>query len=79
MRKNAPALNAIKTKLNEISVKQEIPSTNNTGVCPLVKIEEKIQRVVNSMAQKMRSQSQPGCHYIEAINEFMGGATITKN
>jgi len=71
MRKNAPALHAIKTKLNEISAGQNAVA-KVSGVCPLIKIEEKIQRVINGIANKMRAQNQQGCHYIEAINEFMG-------
>ena len=76
LRKNAGTLNAIKTKLSEISIKHEISSTHSGSVCPLMKIEEKIQCVVNSVAKKMRSESQPGCHYIEAINEFMSVVTV---
>jgi glutamyl-tRNA reductase len=30
-----------------------------------------IQKVVNTVAVKMRTQHQPGCYYIEAINDFM--------
>ena len=74
MRKNAPALKEIKTKLNEISLQHEFLPVKSGGVCPLVKIEEKIQKVINSVALKMRSQNQPGCHFIEAINEFMSSA-----
>jgi glutamyl-tRNA reductase len=70
MRKNAPALNAIKNKLNQISADQQF-AARTPGVCPLVKIEVKIQRVINSIAAKMRSHNRQGCHYIEAINEFM--------
>jgi len=75
MRKNAPALHAIKTKLNELSAQQQ-SSAKSHAVCPLVKIEEKIQRVINNIANKMRSQNNGGCHYLEAINEFMAVATI---
>ncbi|BAU54981.1 glutamyl-tRNA reductase [Mucilaginibacter gotjawali] len=70
MRKNAPALKAIKTKLNQISAEQQF-AVKTAGVCPLVKIEVKIQRVINSIAAKMRAHNRQGCHYIEAINEFM--------
>ena len=38
--------------------------------------EEKIQKVINGMAIKMRNQHQPGCYYIEAINEFIATGTI---
>jgi glutamyl-tRNA reductase len=33
--------------------------------------EERIQRIINGMANKLRAQNQRGCHYIEAINEYI--------
>jgi glutamyl-tRNA reductase len=36
----------------------------------------KIQKVINGMAVKMRTQNQCGCNYIEAINEFIATGTI---
>jgi glutamyl-tRNA reductase len=33
--------------------------------------DQKIQRVLNGMASKMRRENQRGCYYIEAINEFI--------
>jgi glutamyl-tRNA reductase len=72
MRKNAPALNDIKAKLNEITYQHQLLLAKSGAVCPLVKIEEKIQRIVNCVAFKMRSEHQPGCHFIEAMNELMG-------
>lgn len=75
MRKHVPVLKAVKMKLKEIhtsslfvqpSPNQEILSTT---------ADEKIQRVINGMASKMRRQNQRGCHYIEAINEFIAGST----
>jgi glutamyl-tRNA reductase len=72
MRKNAPALNAIKTKLSEISKQhQALLLSGDETKCPFISFEQKIQRVVNGTASKMRSQNKGGCHYIEAINEFM--------
>ncbi len=70
MRKNAPALNAIKLKLNQIYLQQQL-SVVNQDFYPAIISEEKIQKVVNGMASKMRSHNNRGCHYIEAINEFM--------
>lgn len=69
MRRHVPVLKAVKTKLNEIH--------NNPLFIPLyqqhsaINTEEKIQRVINGMACKMRTQNQKGCSYIEAINEFI--------
>jgi glutamyl-tRNA reductase len=72
MRRHVPALRSIKSKLQEIQtfplynqLSQEIPSTTTTET------DKKIQRVINGMASKMRMQNQRGCHYIEAINEFL--------
>lgn len=56
MRKHVPVLKAMKTKLKEID------STH---------ADEKIQRVINGMASKMRLRNEHGCHYIEAINEYL--------
>jgi glutamyl-tRNA reductase len=36
---------------------------------------EKIQKVLNGMAVKMRTQNQRGCYYLEAINEFIATGT----
>lgn len=56
MRKHVPVLRAVKSKLQEIHINPD---------------KERIQKVINGMAVKMRQHNQRGCHYIEAINEFM--------
>jgi glutamyl-tRNA reductase len=69
-RKHVPVLKAVKTKLREIHNNPLfIPLYNSTHT------EEKIQRVINGMAYKMKEQNQKGCHYIEAINEFIATGT----
>jgi len=71
MRKYVPVLRAMKTKLKEIHKSPLfIPLYNTTA-----HTEEKIQRVINGMAYKMKEQNQKGCHYIEAINEFIATGT----
>jgi len=71
MRKHVPVLKAIKTKLKEIHNNPLfIPLHNNPA-----HTEEKIQRVINGLAYKMKEQNQKGCHYIEAINEFIATGT----
>lgn len=71
MRRHAPILKAVKIKLKEIHTSplfsNPVSTTNFTGSDP----DEKIQRVVNGMASKIRLQNQGGCNYIEAINEFI--------
>ena len=69
MRKHVPVLKAVKTKLKEIHYSKlyldHLPdSQRNQG-------EDKNQRVINGMASKLRAQNQRGCHYIEAINEYI--------
>jgi glutamyl-tRNA reductase len=70
MRKHVPVLKAVKTKLQEIqSCKFYLQSF------PLApqkqSADQKIQRVINGMASKLRVQNHRGCHYIEAINEYI--------
>ena len=68
MRKHVPVLKEVKIKLQEIHgsplfEQPEIHSSANR--------DQKIQRVLNGMASKMRRENQRGCFYIEAINEFI--------
>jgi len=73
MRKNVPVLKAMKIKLEQMhscnlfinTLYGDISSPRNVGA------EERIQKVINGMAVKMRNQNQRGCHYIEAINEYI--------
>lgn len=74
MRKNVPVLKAVKNKLQEIHTSSLfIPLYNHN---PRISTDEKIQRVINGMAIKMKGQNQKGCQYIEAINEFIATGTI---
>jgi glutamyl-tRNA reductase len=70
MRRNAPALNAIKIKLIQIYHQQDT-NLSHGQICTVFIGKEKIQRVVNGFASKMRLENQQGCYYIQAINEFM--------
>ena len=77
MRQHVPVLKAVKTKLKEIheghlfiqSMDPDIPSSLASNP------DEKIQKVINGMATKMRQHNNRGCHYIEAINEFIAPVT----
>ena len=79
MRKHVPVLRAVKTKLKELHTcpifsrlsGESFPSTTNT--------DQQIQRVINGMATKMRQHNQGGCHYIEAINEYIASPASAKN
>ncbi|HLF47515.1 MAG TPA: glutamyl-tRNA reductase [Chitinophagaceae bacterium] len=74
MRQNVPVLKAVKTKLKEIHTSALFIPLYNYGISP-VSADEKIQRVINGLASKMRTQNQKGCQYIEAINEFIATGT----
>ena len=70
MRWHVSVLKAVKSKLREIN--------SDPFFLPLYKhndssnlSDQKIQRVINGMASKMKTVNQKGCHYIEAINEFI--------
>jgi glutamyl-tRNA reductase len=72
MRKHVPVLKAVKNKLEEINsssfffdryTPSLLPASNSSS--------EDIQKIINVMALKMRRENQRGCHFIEAINDFM--------
>jgi len=74
MRKNVPVLKAVKVKLEQMNSCNLFINTlySTTSTIPSVTYtEEKIQKVINGMALKMRTQNQRGCYYIEAINEYI--------
>ena len=77
MRKHVPVLRAVKTQLK----KMHYGNIEDPSVPALVAVmcnkaaEEKIQKVINGMAVKMRMQNQHGCQYIEAMNDFIATAS----
>ena len=78
MRKNVPALKSIKNKLHAMhncDLYISYITRQNAAVCTATNTETRIQKVVNGMAIKMRSQNQRGCSYIDAINEFIATGT----
>lgn len=74
MRKHVPVLKAVKTKLLELH--QDTLFTAVPMYEDKVPQKDKIQKVINGMAVKMREQDQKGCYYIEAINEYIATGTI---
>ena len=79
MRRHVPVLKAVKNKLQGMHNCNLFISYSATltPVVPCINPEEKIQKVINGMAIKMRSQNQGGCNYLEAINEYIStGSSI---
>jgi glutamyl-tRNA reductase len=72
MRKHVPVLKEVKTKLREIYSSPLFEHSTSTRT-PTMATDQKIQRVLNGMASKMRKENQRGCQYIQAINEFIAG------
>ena len=71
MRIHAPMLKAIKSKLKEIHSSPLFSNYTATANFACTNPDEKIQRVINGTASKIRTHNQGGCYYIEAINEFI--------
>jgi glutamyl-tRNA reductase len=74
MRQHVPVLKAVKNKLQAMhscNMYIQYSATQAPQKIAYLNPEEKIQKVINGMAIKMRSQNQRGCNYIEAINEYI--------
>ncbi len=75
MRKNVPFIKAVKQKLHdmhncELYLSSYTTYTSDTTSVAPVNVHV-IQKVIKNMAVKMRAKHQPGCSYIEAINDFI--------
>ena len=77
MRKNVPFIKAVKQKLHDMHycglyLSTYTPAAYTTGTTAVTNVNQvAIQKVIKNMAVKMRQQHQPGCYYIEAINDFI--------
>lgn len=76
-RRHVPVLVAVKQKLmglHDCSLYNSSPLASEHVTLQPVN-NDAIQKVINNMAVKMRCANQPGCNYIEAINDYIGGTT----
>ena len=71
MRRHVPVLKAVKAKLYDMQNCSLFQSAYPELAVEITQPADAIQKVINTMAVKMRSQHQPGCNYIEAINDFI--------
>jgi len=71
MRKHVPVLKAVKIKLKELHTSPLFSQLSGQSILCSTDMDEQIQRVINGMATRMRQQNQGGCHYIQAINEYI--------
>jgi len=75
-RKYVPVLLAVKEKLiamHDCSLYASVYADNEKTLQPAN--NSTIQKVINNMAVKMRCTHQPGCNYIQAINDYIGCTT----
>lgn len=72
MRKNAPVLRAIKSKLHELVALNNIGHGQACSIHPSA--EQLIQKVLNNVAGKMRNDRPGSCYYMQAISEFIQAA-----
>jgi glutamyl-tRNA reductase len=72
MRRHVPVLKAVKTKLKELHTSPLFNKISGESPATITDADEQIQRVINGMATRMRQHNQGGCHYIQAINEYIG-------
>lgn len=78
MRKNVPLLKAVKNKLQAMqrcNLYITYSATQPPSKIGYFTPGDKIQKVINGMAIKMRNQNQRGCNFIEAINEYIATGT----
>jgi glutamyl-tRNA reductase len=71
MRRHVPVLKAVKSKLKELHTSPLFNQLSGQSIPCSTDMDEQIQRVINGMATRMRQQNQGGCHYIQAINEYI--------
>ncbi|QEM10649.1 glutamyl-tRNA reductase [Mucilaginibacter rubeus] len=70
LRKKFLLVNIIKQQLTSISLNQSIFADKDIKYMP-VDEEQRIQKILNWTVGKMKCADKPGCHYLEAINEYM--------
>jgi glutamyl-tRNA reductase len=73
MRRNVPVLKAVKEKLSNMHNCALYQSVYANASVPVYGQQGNIQKIITNMAVKMQQQRQPGCHFIEAINDYITG------
>lgn len=68
MRRHVPVIRQMKDKLLAIPYQPVLLCAHDEVV---EHHEEKVQKVLNNLAINIRTGNTPGCHYIQAINDFI--------
>lgn len=74
-RRYAPALKAARQKMMDM---QQCPMflSSNINRQEFSDASGNMQKVISNMAVKMKTRHQPGCNYIEAINDFISAHAV---
>jgi glutamyl-tRNA reductase len=70
MRRHVPVLKAVKQKLMEIR-NSDLFDMDSISPVAVTSNPQAIQKVINTMAIKLRQHNTKGCQYIEAINDYI--------
>jgi glutamyl-tRNA reductase len=71
MRRHVPAIRQMKDKLLAIPFKPVLVCAHEEVLYEGEAHEERVQKVLNNLAVNIRTGNTPGCHYIQAINDFI--------
>lgn len=71
MRRHVPVIRQMKDKLLAIPFKPVLLCAHEEDMYEGDAQEERVQKVLNSLAVNIRTGNTPGCHYIQAINDFI--------
>lgn len=72
MRKHVPVLKEVKNKLMGLPIDPVVLHALTSGEQFLPgRHEEKVQKAMSNLATRMRNLNTPGCHYIQAINDYI--------
>ena len=71
LRKHVPVLKTVKNKLKEIYIAPVLVGSCMFEAESNIVNDDKIQKVISSLAVKIRKNNTLGCHFIQAINEYI--------
>lgn len=71
MRRHVPVIREMKHKLLAIPFSPVMLCEHTAVRAEAAGNEEKVQKVLNNLAINIRNGNTPGCHYIQAINDFI--------
>jgi glutamyl-tRNA reductase len=73
MRRHVPVFKQVKSTLKSMQVSLALAGDDASSAEELAAADdERIQKVINSLANNIRLANTPGCHFIQAINEYIG-------